>query len=94
MSLKEYKQEKLTQLSRMRLLSVEDMVMKDIVKFVPAVRTCPMMTSETSSGFKLALFSTSFMTTAPRSWRGTLLRAPLNEPLDKNANKAKYAYIL
>lgn len=42
-----------------------------------------MMTSETSSGFTLALFRTSLMTNVPRSWRGTLLRAPLNDPVNK-----------
>lgn len=44
-----------------------------------------MMTSETSSGFTLALLSTSLMTNVPKSLRGTLIKAPLNDPVNKKA---------
>ncbi|TNN64475.1 hypothetical protein EYF80_025326 [Liparis tanakae] len=46
----------------------------------PAVRTCPMMTSETSSGFTAARFRTSLITTEQSSGRGTVDRAPFKDP--------------
>lgn len=49
----------------------------------PAVKTCPMMTSETSSGFTPARFRTSLITTEHRSRRGTAERAPLKDPGNK-----------
>lgn len=47
---------------------------------LPAAKTCPNITSETSSGATAALFKTSLMTAEPRSWTGTVDKAPLNEP--------------
>ena len=47
---------------------------------LPAVKTCPNMTSDTSSGATAALFRTSLMTVEPRSWTGTVDKAPLKEP--------------
>lgn len=38
------------------------------------------MTSDTSSGATAALFRTSLMTVEPRSWTGTVDKAPLKEP--------------
>lgn len=47
---------------------------------LPAAKTCPNMTSDTSSGATAALFRTSLMTVEPRSWTGTVAKAPLKEP--------------
>lgn len=46
----------------------------------PAVKTCPMMTSETSSGLTPARFRTSLITTEQRSRRGTVEKAPFKDP--------------
>lgn len=47
---------------------------------VPAAKTCPNTTSDTSSGATAARFRTSLMTAEPRSWTGTVDKAPLKEP--------------
>lgn len=46
----------------------------------PAVKTCPMITSETSSGLTPARFRTSLITMEHRSRRGTVERAPFKDP--------------
>lgn len=48
---------------------------------LPAAKTCPNMTSETSSGATAALFRTSLMTAERRSRTGTVDKAPLKEPV-------------
>lgn len=52
-------------------------------ELLPAVRTCPMITSETSSGFTRARLRTSLITTEHRSCRDTVDRAPLKAPVYK-----------
>ena len=47
---------------------------------LPAVNTCPRMTSDTWSGDTSALLKASLMHTVPRSWAVTLLRVPLRLP--------------
>lgn len=47
---------------------------------LPAAKTCPNITSDTSSGATAALFRTSLMTAEPRSYTGTVDKAPLKEP--------------
>lgn len=54
----------------------------------PAVKTCPMITSETSSGLTPARFRTSLITTEHRSRRGTVERAPFKVPGEKRENNA------
>lgn len=46
----------------------------------PAVKACPMITSETSSGLTPARFRTSLITTEHRSRRGNVERAPFKDP--------------
>lgn len=55
---------------------------------LPAAKTCPNMTSDTSSGATLALFRTSLMTVEPRSWTGTVDKAPLKEPRTEGKARA------
>ena len=47
----------------------------------PAVRTCPIITSSTSAGFKLILFSNSLTTETPRSMAETDAITPPKEPI-------------
>ena len=49
--------------------------------YLPAVRTCPMITSETSSGFTPARVRTSLITTEHRTCTGTEDREPLRDPV-------------
>lgn len=56
---------------------------KRLSNLLPAVRTCPMITSETSSGFTLARFRTSLITAEQRSRRGTVDKAPFKQPVLK-----------
>src|SRR5262249_9929073 len=46
----------------------------------PAVRICPMITSDTSAPATPARLSASTIATLPRSWAGKPLSAPLNAP--------------
>src|SRR5882724_4696414 len=46
----------------------------------PAVRICPMITSDTSAPATPARLSASMIATLPRSWAGKLLSAPPNAP--------------
>ena len=46
-----------------------------------AVSTCPMITSDTCSGFTPARFSTSLMTSAPSSDAGVFASVPPNLPI-------------
>ena len=55
---------------------------------LPAAKTCPNMTSETSSGATAALFRTSLMTVEPRSCTGTVDKAPLKEPRTEGKTRA------
>lgn len=54
-----------------------------LAELSPAVRTCPMITSETSSGLTEARFRTSLITTEHKSFRGTVDRAPFKQPASK-----------
>lgn len=60
----------------------------EVTQELPAAKTCPKITSETSSGATVALFRTSLMTAEPRSWTGTVDKAPLNEPT-KNCGESR-----
>src|SRR5947209_20570173 len=46
----------------------------------PAVRICPMITSDTSAPATPERLSASTIATLPRSWAGKLLSAPANAP--------------
>lgn len=50
-------------------------------ELLPAVSTCPMITSETSSGLTSARFRTSLITTEHRSCTGTEDRVPFKDPV-------------
>lgn len=57
---------------------------------LPAAKTCPNITSDTSLGATAALFRTSLMTVEPRSYTGTVDKAPLKEPrTEENARAMK-----
>ena len=58
-----------------------------VTEELPAAKTCPNMTSDTSSGATLALCRTSLMTVVPRSWTGTVDRAPLKEPMTERGRE-------
>jgi len=47
---------------------------------LPALRACPIMTSDTSSPLTLALLRASLMATLPSSWADRLDRLPLKDP--------------
>ena len=53
---------------------------------IPAVYTCPSMTSDTSFGLTLPLLRTSFTHAAPSSWAGTLDKEPRKAPVMLNFN--------
>lgn len=74
-----------TTVRQIRIISTTTRRNSSFADVSPAVKACPMMTSETASGFTRARFRTSLITTEHRSRRGTVERAPLKDPGNKGA---------